>query len=129
MAGITGAHLPVAHLQAETVLTAVRLVADDDDIAPRVQHREALLAVIEAKLLHGGEKHPARRARRQRPAQILAAVRLHRRLLEQILPGGKRLKQLAIQIAAVGDDHQRRMLQRRLRQQLARIKQHRNRLA
>ena len=113
----------------QAVLAAVGFVGDHDDVAAIAQPRVFVLVVQQRELLHGGKDDAAGFAGGQHLAEFFAAVGLFGRLLQQVLGHAELLVQLAVQFVAVGDHDQRRVLHRRLLQQLARVAAHGNALA
>ena len=51
----------------------------------------------------------------QQFAQVLAVLGLHRLLPEQFVAAGESAEKLVVEVVAVGDDHDRRVLHRRVR--------------
>ena len=135
-----GAHEPyegciwqhVAHAAGKTVneivLAAVRFVGDDHDVTPVREHRMAVALLLRKKLVDGGEHHTTRRHGEQL-AQVRPAFRLHRRLTQEVLAAGKRPKELVVQIVAVGEHHDGRVLHRRLADDASGVKRHGQTLA
>ena len=115
-------------LGSEAVLAAMRLVGDHDDVASVGQHRIVGRAVLGREFLQGGEDHATRRPVEQL-AQMLAVLGLLRRLAQQVLAHAERAEQLVVQIVAVGQHDQRRVLHRRMLDDLARIERHQQALA
>ena len=130
----------------EVVLAAVRLVGDDDDVAPLGEHLHSCpsptggnglgqgrifsLALRERgrgrgrfreKLLNRGEDH-ATGSDLQLLAQIGAVGCLNWWLAQQLLTCGKRAEQLVVQIVAVGDHDDGGVVQRQ--HDLARVEHH-----
>ncbi len=112
----------------EVVLAAVRLVGDHHDIAPLGKRRVSVALLLGKELVNGGEHHPARRYAEQ-PAQVRAALGLHRRLAQQVLAARERAEELVIEIVAVGEHDDRRILHRWLADDAARVERHRQALA
>ena len=75
------AHVPGEAVD-EVVLAAVRLVGDDDDVAPLGQHRVTVALLLGEELLDRRE-HDAAGGDRELRAQIGAVGGLHRRLAQQ----------------------------------------------
>ncbi|MDT4816766.1 hypothetical protein FQZ97_498230 [compost metagenome] len=115
IAGTGLGHLKVRHLQrsTEAVLGAVRLVGHHHDIRARGQHREAIFILARHELLDGGEDNAATGAVGQFLAQIAAGSHLHRLFTQQVLRQREHSEQLAVQVVAVGDNHDGRVLHRR----------------
>ena len=110
------------------VLAAVRLVSDDDDVAPTGQQRMLRAFVLREKLLDRGEHHAARRDCQQL-LQLLAALRLHGLLPQQLMAAEKRAEKLVVEVVAIRENDERRILHRRLQHEPAGIKNHCERLA
>ncbi len=116
------------HPGAETVLAAVRLVRDHDDVAAVGEGRVFDLAGLGCELLEGGEHHAAGRTR-QSLSQVLPAVGLPRGLAEQVAAHGERAEQLVVEVVAVGEDHEGRVLHRRVGDDLSGVERHQQALA
>lgn len=82
-----------------------------DDVATIGQHREAFLAAFGRELLHGGEDDAARCARQQ-ALQVFAAFGLFGVLAQKILAQAEGGGELIVQIIAVSQDNDSRVLQR-----------------
>ena len=106
----------------------MRLVGDDDNVAAFGERRVGGLAGLGRKLLDGREHNAAGRAG-QRLLQILAAFRLLRGLAEQVAAHGKSAEQLVVEVVAVGDDDNGRVLHRRVGDDLSGIERHQQALA
>jgi len=125
LAGLAG------HLGLEAVLAAVRLVGDDHDVGTIGQR--ALLPSPSGRgvggegsrreFLNRRKNHPTRGAIQQ-AAQMLAVLRLHRRLPEQVAALREGRKQLVVQIIAVSQHHQRGIGHARVEYQQARVEGH-----
>lgn len=93
----------------EAVLGAVRLVDHDDDVRSRGELRE-LIPLLRSELLDGREHHtpdlPV-----ELDLQVLDAFDLDRILAQQIAAAPEGSEQLVVQIVAIGQDHQGRVLQ------------------
>ena len=78
-----GARQGVAHVTGkavyEIVLAAVRLVGDDDNVAPRGERQVTVLLFPREEFVDGGE-YDAARLDAEQAAQVGAALGLHRRL-------------------------------------------------
>jgi hypothetical protein len=100
------------HLAAESILTAMRFIRDDDDVLPRAQlgHRFAL---FRHEFVNGREHHAAA-CPVQQLAQMLASAGLHRRLAEDVRAALELSEKLVVEIVAVGQHHQRWVLHRRM---------------
>ena len=123
----------VAHVAGEAVdevvLAAVRLVGDHDDVAPVGEQRVPVVAPRSGQeLLDGGEDHAARRDRAAAPAGR-PALGLHRLLAQQLLAAGEGAEELVVQVVAVGDHHQGRVLHRRVQDDSPGVERHRQALA
>ena len=112
----------------EVVLAAVRLVGDDDDVAPPGQRGVRVASVFRVELLDRGEHHAAR-GDRQLLAQVGAALGLRRRLAEQVLAAREGAEELVVEVVAVGQDDDGRVLHRRLARDRAGVEGHRQALA
>jgi acetylornithine/succinyldiaminopimelate/putrescine aminotransferase len=111
-----------AHADAEDALAElrpVRLVDEDDDVLPHCQSSHLLL-----ELLDGGDDHAALVACQER-SQVIAAQRA---LDAGELAGGEGLVDLVVEVAAVDDDEDRRVVEADVLQ-LPRREQHRQALA
>ena len=100
-------------LRFKAVLRAMRFISDYHDVVPVGKHREVVFILAGHELLDGGEDDAARRPVREFGAQVLPGVGLHRLFAQQILRQRKDAKQLAVEVIAVGDDDNRRILHRR----------------
>ncbi|OPZ80548.1 MAG: hypothetical protein BWY76_03326 [bacterium ADurb.Bin429] len=101
------------HMPTEPVLTAVRFVGNDHDVAPVGELREGIAFLFRHELLNGGEDDAAG-GDIQQVAQVRAALRLYRCLPQQRLTAAEGAKELVVQVVAVGDDHQRGVFHRRV---------------
>ncbi|MNV20524.1 hypothetical protein D3C71_1114270 [compost metagenome] len=101
------------HLQPrlKPVLRAVRLVGNHHDVVAVRQHGVAVFVLPGHELLDGGKHNAARGPVRQQRAQLLPGAGLHGLLAQQVLRQAKHTQQLAVQIIAVGDDHDGGVLQ------------------
>ncbi len=121
----------VAHVAGEpvdeVVLAAVRLVGDDDDV-PAVAQGGQPLALLGKELLDGREHHAAA-GDLQELAQALAVGGLHGRLAEELEAALELAEELVVEVVAVGQDHQRRVLHRRVADHPGGVEQHREALA
>ena len=113
----------------DAVLAAVRLVADDDDVAPPAQHRVRRLALQRRELLHRRKDDPARRPPVENVAQLLPAVRLLRGFAQQRPRRRELPEQLPVEVVAIRHDHQRRVVHPPLLEQLPGVHRHRDALA
>jgi hypothetical protein len=91
-----------------------RLVDDDDDVRPVGQERELHLAVARPELLDGGEDHPADLAVGELGVEVVDVLDLDRRLAESRGAPGEGGEELVVEVIAVSQDDERRILQRRL---------------
>ena len=127
-----GVRQRVAHVPGEAVdevvLAAVRLVGDDDDVAPVREHRVAVALLLGEELLDRGEDHAAGGDRELR-AQVGAVGRLHRRLAQQVAAAGEGAEELVVEVVAVGEHDDRRVLHRRVQDHAAGVEGHRQALA
>ena len=137
----------------EVVLAAVRLVGDDDDVAPLGQGRasggvrlpvprligseaggtpvfpgESSGRLFRKEFLDGGEDDAAGR-HGEFGAQVGAAVRLDRRLAQQVPAAREGGEQLVVQIVAVGQHHHGRVPHGRLADDAPGVERHRQALA
>ena len=111
----------------EPVLAAVRFVGDHHHV-PSVGKLRVGLALLRCELLDGGEHHPARCAR-EGVLQILAAIRLNRRLADQVAAHREGAEELVVQVVPVGDDNDGRIFHCRFAHQLPGIESHQQALA
>ena len=112
----------------EVVLAAVRLVGDDHDVAAVGQRRVAVAFLFGEELVERGEDHAARRHAQQLP-QVHAALGLHRRLAQEVLATGEGAEELVVEVVAVCEHDDGRVLHRRLADDAARVEGHRQALA
>jgi hypothetical protein len=98
----------------EAVLGAVRLIGDHHDVVAVGEHRVAVLVLAGHELLDGGEDDAARGTVAEFGAQVLPAVGLHRFLAQQVLRQREDAEQLPVEVVAVGDDDDRRVLHQRV---------------
>ena len=112
----------------EVVLAAVGLVGDDHDVAPVRQHGVGVALLLGVELLDRGEDD-APGIHRELAAQIGPVLRLHRRLAQQVLAAGEGAEELVVQIVAVGQHHDGRVLHRRLADDGAGVEGHSQALA
>ena len=89
----------------------MRLIGQHHNIAALGQHGEGIFILPGHKLLNRGKNNAARWAIGQHLPQRLARVGLHRLLAQQVLGQAEHAKQLPIQVIAVGNHHNRRVLQ------------------
>jgi hypothetical protein len=82
----------------EVVLAPVRLVGDDDDVAPVRDHRVAIALLPGQELLDGREHDAARRHGRP---QVNAVLGLHRRLAQEVPAAREGVEELVVQVVAV----------------------------
>ena len=121
------AHVPGKAVN-EIVLAAVRLVRDDHDVPPFGKQRVLAALFLREKLLNRREHHAAA-GHLQQFLQMLAALRLHRFLSQQFVAAGERAEKLVVQIVAVREHNERRILHRRFQHQPPGVERHRERLA
>ena len=121
------AHVPREAVD-EVVLAAVRLVGDDDDVAPVREHRMPVASLLGEELLDGREHHAAGGDGELR-AQIGAVGGLHRRLAQQVAAAREGAEELVVEVVAVGEHDDRRVLHRRVQDHAAGIEGHRQALA
>ena len=112
----------------EVVLAAMRLVGDDHDVAALRQQRVAVALLLGEELLDGGEHHAARLDREFR-AQIGPALRLHRRLPQQVPAAREGAEELVVEVVAVGQHDDGRVLHRRFADDPPGVERHRQALA
>jgi hypothetical protein len=109
----------VAHVAREAVdevvLAAVRLVGDDHDVAPVGQRRERRSPFSSGKnfWMVVNTTPPAATLSSSRRCARLSG--LHRRLAQQVLAAREGAEELVVEVVAVGEHDQRRVLHRRLR--------------
>ncbi len=102
-------------LAAEAILVAVRFIRDHDNVLPRAQlgHR---FTFFRHEFVYGGEHHAAARPVQQL-AQMLAPAGLHRCLAEDVMAALELAEKLVVEVVevvAVGQHHERRVLHRGL---------------
>ena len=93
----------------EVVLAAVGLVGDDDDVAPLREGGMGIALLFGEELLDGGEDHAAG-VDRELVAQVGAALRLGRRLAQELLAAGEGAEELVVEVVAVGEHDDGRVL-------------------
>ena len=108
------ARLESLQLGLETVLGAVRLVGDHHDVAAVGQHREAVLILTRHELLDRGKDNATGRPVGQLGAQVLPGADLHRLLAQQVLRHAEHAEKLAVEVVAIGDHDDGRVLHRAL---------------
>ncbi len=79
----------------------MRLVGDDDDVAPLREHRVPVALLSGEELLDGREDHAAR-GDLELLAQVSPIGRLHRRLPQQVPAARKGAEQLVVEVVAIG---------------------------
>ena len=121
------AHVPREAVD-EVVLAAVRLVGDDDDVAPVGEHRVPVALLLGKELLDGGEHDAAGGDRELRP-QVGAVGGLHRRLAQQIATAREGAEELIVEVVAVGEHDDGRIRHRRVQDDAPGIEGHRQALA
>ncbi len=99
----------------EVVLATVRFICNDHDVVPVRQNGR--LAAQRQKLLDGCENDPTRRTAAQSHDQIFAAIRLLGRLAQDLGAAREGAEELPVQVVAVRDDDDRRVLHRRVHRQ------------
>ena len=107
----------------EAVLRAVCLIADHDDVAAIAEHLHRLAGLVRSELLDCGEEHAAGLLVAQHLLEVVHLLCLMRLGPKRDRTGGKGLEHLAVQIVAVGHDHDRRVLQLRMLAQQANVEQ------
>ena len=75
------------------------------------------------ELVNGSEHHPAHRHGEQLP-QVRPALRLHRRLAQQVLAARKGAEELVVEVVAVGEHDEGRVLHHRLADDAAGVESH-----
>ena len=113
----------------QIVLAAVRFIRDDDDVAAIRQGDEVPSgnSRSDSKLVNRGEYNAATRPIQQLP-QLVAPLGLDRRLPQNPMAALELTKQLVVEIVAIRQYHQRRILHRRMTNHLPRVKEHREAL-
>ena len=111
----------------EVILAAVRLVGDHHDVTALREGRVPVALLLWEELVNGGEHHPSRRHAEQL-AQVRAALRLHRRLAQQVLATREGAEELIVEVVAVGKHDESRVLHRRLTDDAAGVERHRQAL-
>lgn len=105
------------------VLAAVCLIGNNHNIAPYREPRMGVPLLFREKLLNSSKYHAPGR-HRQFLTQISAVARLCWRLTQQILTTRKRAKELIIEIVAIRQNDNRRILHRRIADNSPGIKSH-----
>ena len=122
----------VAHVAGEAVdevvLAPVRLVGDHDDVAAIREHRVAVALLFREELLNRGE-HDSPAGHSQESPQIRAAFGLNGRLPQQIAAPGKGPEELVVEVVAVGEHEDGRVLHVRMQDQAAGVEGHGQALA
>ena len=113
----------LSSLALKSVLRAVRLIADHDDVAALAEHLHRLAGLIRSELLDRGEEHAAGGLVAQHVLEVINLLRLTRLGAQRDGTGGKGFEHLAVQIVAVGHDHDCRVLQLRALAQQADVEQ------
>ena len=98
-------------------------VGNHDDVASVRKHRVFLALVLWEKLLDGRKDHAARRPL-QSGLEIVTVLRLLWRLTQNVFAAGERSKKLPVQVNAVGQDDDGRVLQFGMPDQFAGIEDH-----
>ena len=96
------------HLAAEPILSALRLIRDHDDVLPPAQLGHQL-ALFRHELVDRREHHTAA-GPVQQLAQMLPPAGLHRCLAEDVRAALELAEKLVVEVVAVGEHHQRRVL-------------------
>src|SRR5207249_7578475 len=112
----------------EIVLAAMRLVSNDDDIPAVREHRVPVPRLLREELLNRRE-HNAAGCYRQLGAQIGTVDGLHRRLTQQITTSSERAEKLIVEVVAIGNHDDRRVLHLGMQDHTPRIEGHRQALA
>ncbi|EXI72987.1 MAG: hypothetical protein AW07_02919 [Candidatus Accumulibacter sp. SK-11] len=112
----------------EVILAAMRLVGDHDDVPPVGEHRVAVALLFREELVDGGEHHPAL-CHAQQLAQVRPTLGLHRRLAQQVAAAREGAEELVVEVVAVGEHDQRRVLHRRLADDSSGVERHRQAFA
>ena len=112
----------------EVVLAAMRLVGNDDDVAPLREQRMPVAFLVGKELLDRRE-HDAARLDREPRAQVGAALDLRRRLPQQIGAASESAEELVVEIVAVSQHDDGGVLHRRIANESAGIERHRQALA
>ena len=120
------AHVPREAVD-EVVLAAVGLVGDHDDVAPVREDRVPVALLFREELLDRREDHAARR-NCELGAQIAAVRRLHGILAQEVAATREGREELVVEIVAVGEHHDGRILERGMQNQSARVEGHRQAL-
>ena len=112
----------------EVVLAAVGLVRDDDDVAAVGEQRMSVALLLGKELLNRREDHAAR-GDLQQLAKVGAALGLDRASAQQFRAAGERAEQLVVEVVAVGEDDQCRILHAGCRIDRPGVEGHREALA
>ncbi len=88
----------------------------------------AVALLLREELLDRGEHHAAS-GHREQLAQVGAALGLHRRLAQQVLAAREGAEELVVEVVAVGEHDDGRVLHRRLADDAAGVERHRQALA
>ena len=127
-----GVRQRVAHVAREAVdevvLAAVRLVGDNDDVAPPGERGVRVTLLLGVELLDRREHHSTH-GDRELLAQVGAALRLRWRLAEQVLAAREGAEELVVEVVAVGEDDDGRVVHRRLARDGSGVEGHRQALA
>ena len=122
----------VAHVAGvavdEVVLAPVRLVGYHDDVPAVRQRRVGVALLLREELLNRGE-HDAARLDRELSAQVGPALRLHRRLAQQVLAAGEGAEELVVQVVPVREHDDGGVLHRGLAHDGPGVEGHRQALA
>ena len=112
----------------KSVLRAVRLVGDNDDVLPLAQQRMFRPFVLRKESLNGG-KHHAATGDLEQLTQMLTVLRLHRLLSRQFVAARERPKELVVQIVAVTEHNEGGILHGRFKDEPSRVERHSQRFA
>ena len=113
----------------QVVLAAVRLVGDHHDVAPIGELRVSVAPLLGQELLDGGKDHPTCLPALKQLAQLGAALGLDRILSEEVAAAGEDAEELPVQVVAVSEDDDGRVLHRGVVDDPARVEGHRQALA
>ena len=112
----------------EVVLAAVGLVGDDHDVAPLGEGGVRVAFLFGEEFLNGREHH-ARDIHRELVAQVGSARSLGWRLAQEVLAAGEGAEELVVEVVAVGQHHDGRVVHSRLSYDGAGVEGHRQALA
>src|SRR5690606_21647277 len=127
-----GVRQGVAHVSRkaidEVVLAAMGFVSNHDDVSAFRERRMSIAAFLGKELVNRGEHHTAR-GHGQQLAQIRTAFGPSRRLPQQLLATREGREELIVEVVAIGEYDDGRVLHRRLADDAAGIERHRETLA